>query len=143
MTETRNPLWQDMCRCHRSAEGTRRVRPDNVVLIVIPTDGAGRDAARFIQFDISRQIRGEVNGLTGGRAMFDGELIGRCVNLAKIIDARIGLTFGAGLDEVRNCDGRQQTNNRNDNHDFHECEARMPDAFIGVHKFALQNSNII
>ena len=42
------------------------------------------------------------------------------INLAQIADAGIELGGIAGFNEVRNRDGRQQADNGDDNHDFHQ-----------------------
>ena len=52
------------------------------------------------------------------------------INLAQIVDARIHLRGRARAHEVGNGDGGQQTDNRDDDHDFNEGETCLAADFI-------------
>ena len=52
------------------------------------------------------------------RSVLQGPLLFGRVNHAKIVDASIGLRRSAGFHQVRNGDGRQQPDNRHDDHDL-------------------------
>lgn len=54
----------------------------------------------------------------GHRSVLQGPLLFGRVNHAKIVDASIGLRRSAGFHQVRNGDGRQQPDNRHDDHDL-------------------------
>jgi hypothetical protein len=54
-----------------------------------------------------------------------GPLLNRAVNLTQVADASVLHRRFSSLREVGNRDGRQQTDNGDDNHDFHQCEAPM------------------
>ena len=48
--------------------------------------------ASLVELDVRRQIVGKIDGFTIGLASFQRELIGRGINLAKMIDTAIGRT---------------------------------------------------
>src|ERR1017187_2292029 len=58
-------------------------------------------------------------------ASFDSPCLLGSVNLTEVVDAGIGLCGLTGMDEIRNRNRGQQTNNGHHDHDFHECEARL------------------
>lgn len=50
-----------------------------------------RNAADGVQLDVGRQVRGKGDGIPSGPMLFERELIGRRVDLAEVVDTRIGL----------------------------------------------------
>jgi hypothetical protein len=64
-------------------------------------------------------------------AVFQRPLLLGCIDLAKIVDASIGLRRLTRPDEVRDRNRCQQTNDRHNDHDFHKGETR----FAGVVDF--------
>ncbi len=111
-----------MSRCHRSTQRARRVRSNNIILIIITADRAGWQTARLIELNVGQKVSGKIYCLTSRRTVFNSKLIGSRVNLAKVVDTGIGLAGGARLDEVRNRNGCQQADDSYDNHDFYEGE---------------------
>src|ERR1019366_1095882 len=81
------------------------------------------NAADGIQLDVGRQVARIGDGGAVDFVLFQRELVGRRVNLAEVVDARVGLRTGAGFYEVWNRDGRQEADDGHDDHDFHQREA--------------------
>jgi len=115
-------LRQHVGRGDRGAQVTGRIVSDCGTSISA-TRRTRRNFAGRVQFDIRRQVTGIGDGVTRCFALFDGELLGRGVNLPQVVDARIGLGRGPGLHEVGNGDSRQKADNGHNDHDFHQCEA--------------------
>jgi hypothetical protein len=83
---------------------------------------AGREDAAFEIIDDAAGTRGH-DGIAGFLLLFEGPLLHRTVDLAEVIHARILLRGAAGFDEVGNGDGREETDDRDDDHDFDEGKA--------------------
>ena len=62
-------------------------------------------------------------GIRSRLLVFEGPLLHRAINLLEIGDAGVLLGRGARLHEVRDGDGREQTDDGHHDHDFHEREA--------------------
>src|SRR5205807_10447781 len=86
--------------------------------------GTPRERASRGQFDVRLEVSQRVD-VGGFEFVFQRVLLGRAVKLAQVIDTRILLRGGAGAHEVRNRDGRQQTDDGDYNHDFHQGETRF------------------
>jgi len=85
--------------------------------------------------DVGQDIR--ISRLsTATLPFFQGPLLLGRINLAQIVDARIGLRGLTGLHKVRNRNRRQQADDGHDNHDFHQGETRVTDVF-GLFHFVL------
>jgi hypothetical protein len=65
---------------------------------------------------------GVVSGGASALLILQGPLFLRAVNLAEVVHASILLRGATGFHEVRDRDRGQQTNDGNDDHDFHELE---------------------
>jgi hypothetical protein len=77
------------------------------------------------------EIRGQFRFRRGRTRLlpgFQSPLLLRTVDQTKVVDASIGLGDLAGANEVRDRDSGQKTDNRNNDHDFHQGEA----GFTGV-----------
>ena len=108
----------------RGANRSERVR----------TSGRARgDVASGVQLDVRREVGGQHNRITGLFALFQGELVGRRVNLAEVVDASVGLRLSARFHEVRNRNCRQEADDGHDDHDFDEREARITEVFVSFH----------
>jgi len=94
---------------------------------------AGRNAASRVQLDVGRQVRRKTEGVTGGLVLFERELVGGRINLAKVVDAGIGLGLGTSFHEVRNRNRRQQADDGHDDHDFYQRETRFADVLVCFH----------
>ena len=78
-----------------------------------------------------------VGDIAVGAADFHApDLLGR-FDLRKILDADLLLRVGTCFNEVRNCDGYEETKDRDNDHDFHEREAPSPglEPCIDFHRF--------
>ena len=111
-----------------------RIRADNGQRVGAARRARG-DGLRRIELDVGRQINGQRNACTGRFALFQGELVGRRVNLAEVVNASIGLRGGARFHEVRNRNGRQEADDGHDDHDFNQREARFAGVFHLFHLF--------
>jgi len=66
--------------------------------------------------------------------LLKGNLLDGSVNLPQVVDAGIGLRVGTGFHEVWNRNGRKQSNNAHNNHDFYQREAAQTnDSSGGFH----------
>src|SRR6185369_13752989 len=94
-----------------------------LILDLIDRIGAVRRARRFLT-DI--QVRTEQFRIRGRVAvhflLFEGPGVLGAIDLLEVRDASVLLAELAGLDEVRNRNRGQQTDNRDHDHDFHQCE---------------------
>ena len=74
------------------------------------------------------EVRLEV-GISGGIgaafALLQGPLLLGGIELAEVADASAGLRFLAGIDEVGNRDRGQQTDDGDNDHDFHQGESAL------------------
>jgi len=93
-------------------------------LAISAASRAGRQVGTGVQLDVRLQ---KAHGVRRRRGLFVFQrvLLNRAVILAEVVDARIGLRGGAGLHEIGNCDRGQQTNDGDDDHNFHEREPRL------------------
>ena len=48
-----------------------------------------------VEFDVRRQVVGEINPIAIRQVLFQSELIGGGINLAKVIDASVAFSSGA------------------------------------------------
>jgi hypothetical protein len=117
-----------------AAQRAGRVRADDRA-VVSSARRTNRQAAIRVHFDVGRKIIGKINGVAGGLVLFQRELAFRCIDLAQIVDTGISLRSLAGLDEVWNRNRRQQTDDGDDNHDFHEGETSLTDLGVFFHTF--------
>ena len=83
---------------------------------------ATRDVAAGVKLDIGFDLA-QGNGVATRLLVFERPLLDSAVNLAKVVDTGVLLRGRAGLNEVRDRNGRQQTDDRHDDHDFNQCEA--------------------
>ena len=105
-----------------------RVRADSRQGISAVGRAAG-DARAGVQLDVGRQIRGQGERRTGRLALFQSPLVGRRVNLAKVVDAGIRLRCRTRFHKVRNRNRCQQADDGHNDHDFYQREARLTDVF--------------
>src|ERR1035438_3231696 len=68
----------------------------------------GRDGSGRVQFDVGCDVVRVSDGITGGLAMFQGELIGRVGQFAEVVDAGAGLGIGTGSHVVGNPNAADQ-----------------------------------
>ena len=61
--------------------------------------------------------------LAGQAPLVESPLFDRALDLFQVRDAGVGLRRGAGLDEVRDGDGGEEADDRDDDHDFYEGKA--------------------
>lgn len=87
-----------------------------------PARAAGRAKQRVLQIGCHISLRDPVSGRL---FIFQGVLLDRAIDLAKVIDARVFLRSDARADEVWDRDGGQQPDDGNHDHDFDEREARL------------------
>ena len=113
---------QDVRRIDGAAKGTSRLVA-NFFDVVGAVGGANRNSSARIQLDVRRQVEIETDVVAGGFVVLNGELIRGIRNLVQIVDAGVGLGSGAGPDEIRNGNRRQQTDDGDDNHDLHQGES--------------------
>jgi len=118
-------LRQHVSRGHGGVQAAVWIRA-NCGAAVGATGGASRNTAGGIELDIRSQIARVCDGRAGSLMLFERELIGRGVNLTKVIDTSIGLRGGTGFYKVGNRDSRQEADNCHDNHNFNERKARLP-----------------
>ena len=91
---------------------------------VVGIERANREGA----IDTAAHIRLDLGaGRSGGGSTlgFQGPFLLRAVNLAEVVDAGVLLRRRAGMHEVRNRDGGQQTDDGDDDHDFDKGETRF------------------
>ena len=69
-------------------------------------------------FEITADVT-EPDGCGSVLLVLQRPLLNRSINLAEVVDTGVLLGRGARLDEVRDCDGRQQSDDCHDDHDFH------------------------
>jgi hypothetical protein len=94
--------------------------------------GVRRAGGQFTGGTVAK-VRLNVRALGGsGRtlALFQSPLLLGRINQAKVIDAGVLLRGGAGAHEVGNGDGREQTDNRNHDHNFNERKPRLAGSFV-------------
>ncbi|HEV2695692.1 MAG TPA: hypothetical protein VG347_22565 [Verrucomicrobiae bacterium] len=89
-------LRQNVGRIHRIAERTCW-HFANRANVICSTRRAGRNFIVPRQFDVWRQIRGKINGVTIGFIVLQRKLIGGGINLAEVIDASIGRRRHPGM----------------------------------------------
>ena len=99
------------------------------------TRRARRDRAGRVQLDVRGQVGRIAERVAGAFAFFQGELVGRRVNLAEVIDTGIQLGLRTGFHEVRDRDSRQEADDGHDDHDFNQRETRFADVLISFHLF--------
>ena len=80
---------------------------------------------QFLAFDILFDLGG-CNRVAITFVILDGILVNRRVNLLHIYNAGTGLRRVSVLHKIGDGDCRQQSNNRHYNHDFYQCEPRVP-----------------
>ena len=119
---------QSVGRSHRAGERASRRRTHGTAG-VSATSRATRNAAGSVQLDVGREVGAQGDGVTGFFLVFQGELIRSGINLAEVVDARIGLGRGTSAHEVRNRDSCQEADDRDNDHDFYQGEARLTDVF--------------
>ena len=56
---------------------------------------ASGNVAGTIELDIRREVIGKIDGRPVGQLMFQGELVGRRINLPEVVDAGVATTRGA------------------------------------------------
>jgi hypothetical protein len=74
------------------------------------------DFSLAVEFDVGRQVFGEIDGFAVGFTVLQCELIGSGVNLPEVVDAGIAATCAASFDEVgqgNNHDGDSNQDNYN------------------------------
>ena len=84
---------------------------------------ARRAAADVRHYAVSR------GSVAAGLALLQSPLLLGSVNLAEVVDARIGLGVRAGMHVVRNRDRSQEADDSDHDHDFHQCKAGLPRRF--------------
>jgi len=121
-------------RGDRGAQRANRIRADDGEGVTAASR-AGRKAASRVQLDVGRQVGDHIcaDGCSSSGTVFQGPLVGRRVNLTEVVNASIGLRGGAGFHKVRNRDRRQQTDDGDNNHDFHQCETSFTEVFCHFH----------
>ena len=91
---------------------------------VSPASRTGWKIARGIQSEVwPKHVHG-VGGVDVEPAL-QGVLLHGGIQLPKVIDASIRLGRAAGFHEMGNRNRREHANNDNDDHDFHQREARL------------------
>ncbi len=89
--------WQNMSRRDGGTEGTSR-RLTDFADVINAAGWAWRNFSSRVQFDVGRKVIWKTDPVTVGQTVFQRKLICRSVNLAKVVDTRVGWT-GA----VRSC----------------------------------------
>jgi hypothetical protein len=128
-------LWQSVVRSYRGAQRASWSRTHTGV-IVSAASRTRRYAASRVQLDVGRQVGRIADSVPGGFTLFERPLLGGIVNPTQVVDTGIGLRGGTSLHKVGNRDGRQQADNGHDDHDFHQCEARLTEVLDRFHSFA-------
>jgi hypothetical protein len=119
-------------RWSQNAQGAARLAANSGTSI-IAARRTGRNAARGIEFDVRGQVVRIGKRIPGFFALFERELVGRRINLPKVIDASVALGGSASFYEVWNGDRGEQANDGYDNHNFHQRETSIAEAFIRLH----------
>ena len=110
-------LRQDVGGCNGAAQGTNRLLP-NFSNVINAASGTRWDFSRAVEFDVGREVVGEIDASAIRFALFQRELIGSGIKLAKIIDAGIARRRGAEFDKVWNRDGCEKNDNSQHNESF-------------------------
>ncbi len=121
----RRVLFADRGDTH-AADRIRGIKGDYRV------DVAFQWAGRQLASSTAAEIRLKVGinwGVRRGLLAFQSPLLLRTVDQAQVVDASIGLGGLASTNEVRDRDSGQQTDDRNNDHDFNEGEARFAAGF--------------
>ena len=93
--------------------------------------GAGRQFAGGAMAEIGLQFRRGAGDAGGGLlTLFERPLLLGTVDQTQVVNTCILLRSGAGAHEVGYGDGGQQTDNRDDDHDFHQSETCLAGDFI-------------
>jgi len=98
------------------------------------TDGANGPTTSRTTTQIWCQCPG-CRGITGLQLGFQGQLIYRAINLAKVVDAGIGLGGLAGANEVGNRDRSEEADDGHHDHDFNEGETGFPGG-VDLHSYS-------
>ena len=135
------PLPRPMAGCVRTKPGCTPGGPD-IIGSIAGGEGIGRIHRACWQFAATAmaQVRLQIGSLrrVGGLfALFQSPLLLGRINQPQIVDARILLRGGAGLNKVRNRDGRKQANDGHNDHDFHQGKTQFLGSFC-FHVFLIQ-----
>lgn len=76
------------------------------------------DFSSDVQFDVWRQVIRKPDGLAVGEALFQSELVGRCINLAEVVDTGMGSGGCSGFYKIGNSDGSENNDDGNYDQDF-------------------------
>lgn len=68
--------------------------------------------ALAVEFDVGRQVVGEINGFTVGFVPLQSKLISDSIKLAEVVDARIAST-NMRTNKIRNSNQNQNENSKN------------------------------
>ena len=107
-----------------AAQAARGGICDGSALGIGSTGRTSGKVAAGVQFNI-RPDEAHCVGSRGGLFVLQCVLLTCAIILTQVVDAGVSLRGGAGLDEIGDGDCRQQTNNRHNDHNFHQGEARF------------------
>ena len=77
----------------------------------------------MFQMNVRRQVVGVGDDISDMFFGLDSELLHGGVNLPEVVDAGGGLGFGAGAKQIGDHNRRQQRDDGDHNHDFHQRES--------------------
>ena len=79
------------------------------------TSRTSGNLALAVEFDVRRQVVGILNGFAVGLVVFQGELVGGGINLAKVIDANShrSAVVSSGGDKIGSSNQNQKENSKN------------------------------
>ena len=83
-----------------------------------------RNFAVAVELDVRRQVVGIVDGFTIGLAFLQSELLGRAVNLTKIVDTGISTTRASRTHEIGDGNDYQNPHAKNGQGNQHPCLPR-------------------
>jgi len=132
----RSPLGQNVRLGQTAADaatGLGADRADQGIVAGGPSGGAVCRAPWELTTGTVAEIRLEVRAGGGGSGrlmLFQGPLLFGCIDQTQVVNASIHLRRGARAHEVRNGDGCQQTDNRDNDHNFHQRETCLAIDFI-------------
>jgi hypothetical protein len=101
-----------MARIACESEGASRevTNPLDTVNTSVRT---GWDFTCAVKLDVRCQVIGKVDRFTVGLVVFKSELICSRINLAEVVNTRVGSTGGTGFDEIWNCNYHEYRKNQN------------------------------
>ena len=118
-----------MGRCNRVAQRACRVVADYNRIDIVATRRTYIIASRYVRYatQIRRKIAKKPAACSGGLAGIHCPLVGRPVNLTKVVDAGVSLRGGTRFHEVGDGNSRKEADDAYDDHELHQGKTRLAD----------------